>query len=201
MSLAPTPPRYALWDGGWYRYARRLPSPNCGPRPPDAVVDLLVLHSITLPPGVYGGDDPNDNSGILRYVRVEFAGIEFSPDNELNGIAFQGVGRGTIVENIQVSWNKDDGIEMFGGSVDIKRVVLTNIGDDSIALAQRGAAEHFQPSPATCWKTTPAGRSSTTLIGSTVGMVPLFATVMMYATVAPGRAWPSIVFCSESAGD
>lgn len=82
--------------------------------------------------GVYGGTDPNDSSGILRYVRVEFAGIEFSPDNELNGIAFQGVGRGTIVENIQVSWNKDDGIEMFGGSVDIKRVVLTNIGDDSI---------------------------------------------------------------------
>ena len=82
--------------------------------------------------GVYGGNDPNDNSGILRFVRVEFAGIEFSPDNELNGIAFQGVGRGTIVENIQVSWNKDDGIEMFGGSVDIKRVVLTNIGDDSI---------------------------------------------------------------------
>jgi len=82
--------------------------------------------------GIYGGNDENDNSGILRYVRVEFAGIEFSPDNELNGIAFQGVGRGTIVENIQVSWNKDDGIEMFGGSVDIKRVVLTNIGDDSI---------------------------------------------------------------------
>ncbi len=82
--------------------------------------------------GAYGGTDPNDNSGVLRYVRVEFAGIEFSPDNELNGIAFQGVGRGTIVENIQVSHNKDDGIEMFGGTVDIKRAVLTYIGDDSI---------------------------------------------------------------------
>jgi hypothetical protein len=82
--------------------------------------------------GIYGGDNPNDNSGILRYVRVEFAGIEFSPDNELNGIAFQGVGNGTIVENIQVHYNKDDGIEMFGGTVDIKRVVLTGIGDDSI---------------------------------------------------------------------
>lgn len=82
--------------------------------------------------GVYGGDDPADNSGILRYVRVEFAGIEFSPDNELNGIAFQGVGNGTIVENVQVHFNKDDGIEMFGGTVDIKRAVLTGIGDDSI---------------------------------------------------------------------
>jgi hypothetical protein len=82
--------------------------------------------------GIYGGSDINDNSGILRFVRVEFAGIEFSPDNELNGIAFQGVGRGTIVENIQVHFNKDDGIEMFGGMVDVKRVVLTGIGDDNI---------------------------------------------------------------------
>ena len=82
--------------------------------------------------GIYGGTDPNDNSGIVRFVRVEFAGIEFSPDNELNGIAFQGVGRGTIVDHIQVSFNKDDGIEMFGGTVDIKHAVLTNIGDDSV---------------------------------------------------------------------
>jgi hypothetical protein len=82
--------------------------------------------------GIYGGNDPDDSSGILRYVRVEFAGIEFSPDNELNGIAFQGVGRGTIVDHIQVSFNKDDGIEMFGGTVDIKHAVLTGIGDDSI---------------------------------------------------------------------
>ena len=82
--------------------------------------------------GIYGGNDPDDNSGILRFVRVEFAGIEFSPDNELNGIAFQGVGSGTIVDHIQVSFNKDDGVEMFGGSVDLKHIVLTNIGDDSI---------------------------------------------------------------------
>jgi hypothetical protein len=82
--------------------------------------------------GIYGGDDPDDSSGSMRYVRVEFAGTEFSPDNELNGIAFQGVGRGGSYEYIQVHMNKDDGIEMFGGSVDLKRVVLTNISDDSI---------------------------------------------------------------------
>jgi AmpD protein len=45
-----------LWDGGWYRFARRLPSPNFGPRPPGAQVDLIVVHSISLPPGQYGGD-------------------------------------------------------------------------------------------------------------------------------------------------
>ena len=63
--------------------------------------------------GVYGGDDPNDNSGTLRYVRVEFAGVEFSPDNELNGIAFQGVGRGGTYEFIQVHMNRDDAPSPF----------------------------------------------------------------------------------------
>ncbi len=53
----PTPDAGALWDGGWYRFARRLPSPNFGPRPPGAQVDLVVVHSISLPPGVYGGDE------------------------------------------------------------------------------------------------------------------------------------------------
>ncbi|MFP4460426.1 MAG: hypothetical protein ACLFSQ_12665, partial [Candidatus Zixiibacteriota bacterium] len=81
--------------------------------------------------GRYGGTDPHDNSGVLRYVRVEFAGKEFSPDNELNGIAFQGVGDATTVEYIQVHMNKDDGIEFFGGTCDIKYVLLTGNADDS----------------------------------------------------------------------
>jgi hypothetical protein len=82
--------------------------------------------------GIYGGNEPNDNSGSLRYVRVEFAGTEFSPDNELNGIAFQGVGRGGSYDYIQVHMNKDDGVEFFGGTVDIRHLVLTNVGDDSL---------------------------------------------------------------------
>ena len=82
--------------------------------------------------GTYGGDDPADSSGTLRYVRVEYAGTLFSEDNELNGIAFQGVGSGTTVEYVQVHMNKDDGIEFFGGTVSAKYVVLTGIGDDSI---------------------------------------------------------------------
>ncbi len=81
--------------------------------------------------GVYGGGDPNDNSGSLRYVRVEFAGVEFSPDNELNGIAFQGVGRGGSYEYIQVHMNRDDALEWFGGTADIKYAVASNAADDS----------------------------------------------------------------------
>lgn len=80
--------------------------------------------------GYYGGTDPHDNSGTLKYVRVEFAGREISPDNELNGIAFQGVGDGTTVEYVQVHMNKDDGVEFFGGTCNIKYVYLTGIADD-----------------------------------------------------------------------
>jgi hypothetical protein len=82
--------------------------------------------------GVYGGTNPNDNSGVLRYVRVEFPGVEFSPDNELNGIAFQGVGRGTTVDHVQAHMSRDDAIEFFGGTVDIKHAVLSNAADDSL---------------------------------------------------------------------
>jgi hypothetical protein len=81
--------------------------------------------------GVYGGTNPNDNSGTLRYVRVEFAGVEFSPDNELNGVAFQGVGRGGAYEYIQVHMNRDDAFEWFGGTADIKYAVASNAADDN----------------------------------------------------------------------
>ena len=93
--------------------------------------------------GVYGGDDPNDSSGSLVYVRVEFAGTEFSPDNELNGIAFQGVGRGGRYDFIQIHMNKDDGLEWFGGTADIKHAVVTNAGDDSFdwTFGWRGRAQ------------------------------------------------------------
>ncbi|MGM0482015.1 MAG: hypothetical protein ACQEQZ_08800 [Pseudomonadota bacterium] len=81
---------------------------------------------------VFGGTDETDNSGVLKYFVVKHAGFEIAPDNELNGITFGGVGSGTTVEYLQVHGNADDGIEMFGGNVDFKHVVLTSIQDDSI---------------------------------------------------------------------
>ncbi len=80
----------------------------------------------------FGGNDPADSSGILRFVRVEFAGVEFSQNNELNGIAFQGTGTETVAEYLQVHFNKDDGIEFFGGGTNLKYALLTSIGDDSL---------------------------------------------------------------------
>ena len=94
--------------------------------------------------GYYGGTDDTDSSGILKYVRVEFAGTLVSPENELNGIAFQGVGSGTEVDYIQVHMNADDGVEFFGGTVGIKHVLVTGVGDDSMDWTDgwRGSAQY-----------------------------------------------------------
>lgn len=86
--------------------------------------------------GTYGGNDPQDSSGVLRYVVVANAGIAFNEEDELNGIAFQGVGSGTTVEYVQVHLNEDDGIEFFGGTVNARNIVLTGIGDDSLDWTQ-----------------------------------------------------------------
>ena len=82
--------------------------------------------------GLFGGDDPADDSGTLNYVQVRFAGFKVNNEDELNGIAFQGVGSGTDVNFVQVHNNSDDGIEMFGGTVDLRHMVLTGNDDDSM---------------------------------------------------------------------
>jgi hypothetical protein len=78
----------------------------------------------------YGGLDDNDNSGILKYVRVEFAGIALEPNKEINGITFGSVGRGTKVDYVQVSFSGDDSYEWFGGTVDCKHIIAYRGIDD-----------------------------------------------------------------------
>lgn len=78
----------------------------------------------------HGGDDDEDNSGILSYVRVEFAGFPFDKDKEINGITFGSVGRGTQVDHVQVSYSNDDSYEWFGGTVNCSHLVAFNGWDD-----------------------------------------------------------------------
>jgi hypothetical protein len=78
----------------------------------------------------YGGSDPNDESGILRYVRIEFAGIAAEPGSEINGLTLGGVGAGTIIENVQVSFGNDDAYEFFGGTVNAKNLIALATADD-----------------------------------------------------------------------
>ena len=79
----------------------------------------------------YGGDDPADDSGILKYVRVWYGGRSIGQDNEINGITLAGVGNGTTVEYCEVAFNLDDGFEMFGGTVDLKYCSALFVGDDA----------------------------------------------------------------------
>lgn len=78
----------------------------------------------------YGGNDPEDNSGKLKYVRVEYAGIAYAPDNETNGITFGGVGRGTEIDYVQVYRSGDDAFEWFGGTVNAKHILAIGSLDD-----------------------------------------------------------------------
>ncbi|MDX2047983.1 MAG: hypothetical protein SFU87_14425 [Chitinophagaceae bacterium] len=78
----------------------------------------------------YGGSDPNDESGILRYVRIEFAGIAAEPGSEINGLTLGGVGSGTTIENVQVSFGNDDAYEFFGGTVNAKNLIAFATADD-----------------------------------------------------------------------
>ncbi len=82
--------------------------------------------------GLYGGNDPADDSGSLRYVRIAEGGLVAGPNNEINGLTLQGVGYGTRLEYIQVHGNLDDGIEWFGGTANLRYAVLTNNDDDDI---------------------------------------------------------------------
>ena len=78
----------------------------------------------------HGGTDDADNSGILEYVRVEFAGYPFQKDKEINGITFGSVGSGTTVDHVQVSYSNDDSFEWFGGKMNAKYLIAYKGWDD-----------------------------------------------------------------------
>lgn len=78
----------------------------------------------------FGGNDDNDNSGVLKYVRIEYPGIAFSPNNEINGLTMGGVGDGTEIDYIQVSYCGDDAFEWFGGFVNAKHLIAYSVFDD-----------------------------------------------------------------------
>jgi Secretion system C-terminal sorting domain len=80
--------------------------------------------------GWFGGQDDNDSSGVLRFVRIEFAGIATVSNNELNSLTMGGVGRRTVIDYVQCSFNNDDAFEWFGGTVNAKHLIAYNTLDD-----------------------------------------------------------------------
>lgn len=78
----------------------------------------------------YGGTNDSDNSGVLRYVRIEYAGVAAMPNSEINALTLGGVGNGTILENIQTIYANDDAFEFFGGTVNGKNLYAYATADD-----------------------------------------------------------------------
>ena len=79
----------------------------------------------------YGGNTPADNSGRLRYVQIRYSGFEIATGNELQALTLAGVGSGTTIEYVQSHNSSDDGIEIFGGNVNLRHIVITGADDDA----------------------------------------------------------------------
>lgn len=86
--------------------------------------------------GLYGGQDAADNSGVFTYVSIRHGGTNIGAGNEINGLSLGAVGSATTINNIEIVGNADDGIEWFGGDVDVDHVVVWNSGDDGLDTDQ-----------------------------------------------------------------
>ena len=99
----------------------------------------------TEPRGRFGGTNNEDNSGVLRYVSIRYTGAELAPGNELQGLTLGAIGSGTTIEYIEIFASSDDGIEFFGGHVDLKHIVVAWAEDDSFDwdIGWRGKAQFW----------------------------------------------------------
>lgn len=84
----------------------------------------------------YGGQDAEDNSGVLKYVRIEYAGRKLSSLKELNGLSLAGIGRKTVLSNIQISFSNDDSFECYGGDLNMNNLVSYRTTDDDFDFTQ-----------------------------------------------------------------
>lgn len=89
--------------------------------------------------GLYGGNNEGHDAGVLSYISIRHGGANIGAGNEINGLTLGGVGTGTTVENIEVVSNQDDGIEWFGGTVNVKNAMVWNVNDDAIDADQSWA--------------------------------------------------------------
>lgn len=105
--------------------------------------DVQAIQIEGIPPsdqnGLYGGTDAADNSGIIKYISIRHGGSNIGEGNEINGLTLGGVGTGTVIENVEVVANSDDGIEWFGGTVSVKNALVWNSGDDALDTDQSWA--------------------------------------------------------------
>ena len=95
--------------------------------------------------GLYGGSDDADNSGVIQYISIRHGGTNIGAGNEINGLTLGGVGSGTTIDHIEVVANQDDGIEWFGGTVNVSDAITWRVGDDGMDTDQawNGTCSNF----------------------------------------------------------
>lgn len=86
--------------------------------------------------GLYGGDDDDDNSGVFKYISIRHGGALIGEGNEINGLTLGAVGRNTVIDNVEVVANFDDGVEFFGGTVNASNLIVWAQGDDGLDIDQ-----------------------------------------------------------------
>src|SRR6185436_3602697 len=92
--------------------------------------DELIEGLADQPENHHGGTDDADNSGSIKYVRIEYAGFQLAPDVEVNGLTMGSVGSGTSISYVEVNHGLDDCFEWFGGTVNVDHIVCNTDGDD-----------------------------------------------------------------------
>lgn len=117
--------------GGIYLLGR-APISNCNANVPGGSAQCQQQAEGTNAPALYGGASVADNSGQLRFVQIRFTGFSLAANAELQGLTTGGVGSGTRIENVQVHNSGDDGIEIFGGTHNMRNIVITGADDDSL---------------------------------------------------------------------
>jgi hypothetical protein len=125
----------------------------------------------------YGGNTVSDNSGRLRYLQIKFSGFAISQNNELQGLTLAGVGNGTTIDHIQVHNSADDGIEVFGGNVNMSHLVITGADDDGLDgdTGWRGGAQFGIVTQRTVHVKTSDGRGAGFEMSSAPASTPLTA--------------------------
>ena len=125
------PSEAAAGEWGGFLISGNAPVNGCNDGVPVCEVQFEAVNTET-----FGGNNPTDNSGVMKYVQIRYAGTPVRQDEELNGLTLNGVGSGTLIDHVQVHEGLDDGIEVFGGTVQMKHLVITNAQDDSLDWTQ-----------------------------------------------------------------
>jgi hypothetical protein len=131
-----------LWGGILICGRAKISASNAGADITEVQIEGIPTSE---PNGLYGGNDDADNSGVIRYVSIRHGGTNIGAGNEINGLTLGGVGSATVIENVEIVANQDDGIEWFGGTVNVKNALVWNVGDDGIDADQSwgGTLDNF----------------------------------------------------------